>query len=67
MVSQYYIVAMKTDEGGMEWVSFKTSSLPPRGPLAGIDSAVNGIPAQILASSYGISLKQALLVKHNRG
>lgn len=66
VVSQYYLVAMKTDEGGMEWVSFKTSSLPARGPLASIDSAVNGIPTQILASSYGISLKQTLQVKHNR-
>lgn len=66
VVPQYYIVAMKADEGGMEWVSFKTSALPARSPLSGVDSAVNGMPAQILASSYGISLKQAQQVKHNR-
>ncbi|KAG9445652.1 hypothetical protein H6P81_011780 [Aristolochia fimbriata] len=66
VVPQYFASIVRASQNGFEWISFKTSALPMKSPLAGARSALKGMPIPVLVNSYRISNRQAQDVKYNR-
>ncbi|KAJ0967584.1 hypothetical protein J5N97_024501 [Dioscorea zingiberensis] len=67
VVPQYYVAMMKAGRStGFEWVSFKTAGMPVRNPLVGQLSLFRGVPVQVIANSYRISIGQARQLKQCR-
>lgn len=66
VVPQYFAYMITAGERGIEWVSFKTSSLPMKSPVVGYTSSFKGLPLQVMANSYDISVSEASKLKYNR-
>ncbi|KAG9445653.1 hypothetical protein H6P81_011781 [Aristolochia fimbriata] len=66
VVPQYFASMVRASQNGFEWISFKTSALPMKSPIAGARSALKGMPIPVLVNSYRISNRQAQDVKYNR-
>ncbi|KAH7691128.1 11-S seed storage protein plant protein [Dioscorea alata] len=66
VVPQFYVTVKKAGRDGFEFVAFKTAPIPVRSPLFGHMSLFSGVPAQVIASSYRISVGQARQLKQCR-
>ncbi|KAL5990583.1 hypothetical protein ACLOJK_011485 [Asimina triloba] len=67
VIPQYFAVIKKAGDSGCEWVSFKTSSLPLKSPLAGKTSSINGMPTAVLRNAYEeLSYEEARSLKRSR-
>ena len=66
VVPQYFASMMRAESRGIEWISFKTSSLPMRSPLVGDKSTFKGLPLQVIANSYRVPISKAFKLKFNR-
>ncbi|KAF6150950.1 hypothetical protein GIB67_026871 [Kingdonia uniflora] len=66
VVPQHFVATMKAGSNGVDWVSFKTSSLPMRSPLVGRTSVFKALPLDVLTNSYQISIREAQDLKYNR-
>ncbi|XP_042518522.1 11S globulin seed storage protein 2-like [Macadamia integrifolia] len=65
-VPQYFAATFRAGSEGVEWVAFRTSALPISNPVAGSTSVFRGMPAQVIAESYGIGLQEAQNIKYGR-
>ncbi|MQM08003.1 hypothetical protein Taro_040854 [Colocasia esculenta] len=66
VIPQNFAIVSRAGNNGVEWVAFKTSATPTRSPIAGKASVFMGLPAQVIANAYRLSLEQAQQLKYNR-
>ncbi|GMY06269.1 11S globulin seed storage protein Jug r 4-like isoform X2 [Fagus crenata] len=64
-VPQNFAVVKRASNEGFEWVAFKTNDNAKITPLAGQNSAIRAIPADVLANAYQISQEDAQELKDN--
>ena len=64
-VPQNFAVVKRASSEGFEWVAFKTNDNAQITPLAGQNSAIRAIPADVLTNAYRISREGAQELKDN--
>ncbi|CAK7346396.1 unnamed protein product [Dovyalis caffra] len=65
-VPQNFAVVKRAEQQRFEWVSFKTNDNAMTSTLAGGTSAIRGMPAQVLANAFRISVEEAKRIKFQR-
>ncbi|GMY06891.1 11S globulin seed storage protein Jug r 4-like isoform X1 [Fagus crenata] len=65
IVPQNFAVVKRASSEGFEWVAFKTNDNAQITPLAGQNSVIRAIPADVLANAYQISREDAQELKEN--
>ncbi|MED6130013.1 hypothetical protein PIB30_113844, partial [Stylosanthes scabra] len=65
VLPQNFAVAAKSQSENFEYVAFKTNSRPSIANLAGDNSFMSNLPAEVVANSYELPLEKATQLKNN--
>lgn len=65
-VPQNFVVVKRAERGGFQYVAFQTNDNAMSSDLAGRTSAINGMPVEVLANAFRVSIEDARSIKSGR-
>ncbi|XP_050206932.1 11S globulin seed storage protein 1-like [Mercurialis annua] len=65
-VPQNFVVVKRAESDRFEYVAFKTNANAMTSDVAGRTSSVRGMPVEVLANAFRVSIEEAMRIKFNR-